>query len=101
MKTNHTPGPWTVDESRDCRSKGYIRAENRVAVARATSAGRGHSELLANARLIAAAPELLLMLKALLEKNHGKMGADEFEKAFGFPIQETRSRVEDLIDKTQ
>lgn len=69
----HTPGPWIVDETSDARSAGYIREEKqtedgrRISVARASSSGRRHSEFLANARLISAAPDLLAELKALVE----------------------------------
>lgn len=63
----HTPGPWMPDLAPDARSRGYVRTENRLAVARATSTGRGYSETLANAQLIAAAPELLAALRANIE----------------------------------
>ena len=71
MTTKHegfTPGPWVAVESGDGRNDGYIREAKerdigassgmRVAVARVTTAGREHSEVEANARLIAAAPSL-------------------------------------------
>lgn len=57
--TQCTPDPWIVDESPDARRRGYIRTADGRAVARATSAGRGYSEMVANARLIAAAPLLV------------------------------------------
>ena len=68
-ETMYTPGPWLVDENiTDARSRGYIRGENRVAVARANSTGRGYSEMKANARLIAAAPDLLATAKYALSQ---------------------------------
>lgn len=70
----HTPGPWTFDPSAeaDGRRSGYIRgpksngAGGLIAVARVTEAGNGHSERMANARLIASAPRLLAALEDAL-----------------------------------
>jgi hypothetical protein len=79
MTTRHTPGPWvltirpaehdadfTVAEIEQPRSVKY-----RGAVTRMQSAehiyGIGREELIANARLIAAAPEMLDALRGLLE----------------------------------
>jgi hypothetical protein len=62
----HTPGPWFVHPGTDGRERGHIRelktestSGRHVAVARITYAGREYGECEANARLIAAAPELL------------------------------------------
>lgn len=62
--SGHTPGPWvymgmvTVEDVEawtvKCADKRYIRAE-----------GRSYDEAEANARLIAAAPDLLIALKRL------------------------------------
>jgi len=58
MSTKHTPGPWQVEARRGetwvCRADSAVLA--RVAAAK---------EIRANARLIAAAPELLEALKAV------------------------------------
>jgi hypothetical protein len=79
MTTRHTPAPWvltirpaehdadfTVAEIEPDRAVDY-----RGAVARMQSAehidGIGKDELIANARLIAAAPEMLAALRGLLE----------------------------------
>lgn len=74
MKTNHTPGPWTMEIIDGVQPDGYrytyyphanIRVKNRpVAQVRLTSVGYSGSEKdretdEANVRLIAAAPELL------------------------------------------
>ena len=64
--SGHTPGPWRTDD----RYRGAILAEVSSGpppqVAMAT--GRGVEELDANASLIAAAPELLAALHALVDQ---------------------------------
>lgn len=65
--TAHTPGPWEVSMGED------VRAENGRWVAKMYSQGsisdaaRIVAESEANARLIAAAPELLAALKGMLD----------------------------------
>lgn len=57
--TNHTPGPWAANPD------GLIHAgKNRLHIAQAATIGMGHAAA-ANARLIAAAPDLLAALQAL------------------------------------
>ncbi len=57
MQPKHTPGPWASDEN------GLITAgKNRLHVAQAMTTGMGKAAD-ANARLIAAAPELLAALQ--------------------------------------
>ena len=63
----HTPGPWTVRERSDDYTEGYfIEAVDRDIC---TVAVAGHTDKvqLANARLIAAAPEMLALLKSWLD----------------------------------
>lgn len=68
----HTPGPWIAIESSDKREDGYIREETKtedgrqVAVAQVARAARPFSEYRANARLIAAAPDLLSALREMV-----------------------------------
>jgi hypothetical protein len=70
----HTPGPWKFEKQDDGRSDGFIRAGEQYsgavhppAVARICKRGLGRlDESVANARLIAAAPELLAACKAML-----------------------------------
>lgn len=58
-KTQYTPGPWMLIESTDARNRGYIRpGPLEAAICKVTETGR-RKEYHANARLIAAAPELL------------------------------------------
>ncbi|MDX8537043.1 hypothetical protein RFM23_05325 [Mesorhizobium abyssinicae] len=69
----HTPGPWIAIESHDKREDGYIREATatedgrHVAVAQVARAARPFSEYRANARLIAAAPDLLEVVKICLK----------------------------------
>jgi hypothetical protein len=58
MKMKHTPGPWTHDETWD-----LIMAAKGVEVA-ACHAGRG-ADSKANARLIAACPDMLIALQTI------------------------------------
>lgn len=62
----HTPGPWAVSGGTDKRTAGYVRRVEppigELAVARVMQ-GRAWSEQMANANLIAAAPELLAALQ--------------------------------------
>lgn len=63
----HTPGPWVIDGNR-IRTD-YIRFEGAVrgvCVAQVDKAGVGTPQAEANARLMAAAPELLAALKDIL-----------------------------------
>ena len=60
MKTKHTPGPWKEDGFKITDSKGKL-------ICRVDSEGGSDAFDMANARLIAAAPELLEGLKALAD----------------------------------
>lgn len=70
MKAQHTPGPWKNDD-------GTIRSSCGVSIAAvlniAWPLGRKPENPEANARLIAAAPELLEALEGLLEEVEGCM----------------------------
>lgn len=58
--TNHTPGPWAANPD------GLIHAgKNRLHIAQAATIGMGHAAE-GNARLIAAAPDLLAALQKLV-----------------------------------
>ena len=65
MSAAHTPGPWFLAPHSDNRNRGYIRPDAfnanglRPAICRVNHMGRGFTETTANARLIAAAPDLL------------------------------------------
>jgi hypothetical protein len=61
--TMHTPGPWTLDPSRKYYAHPVIRHHGIVVVTLAAQGPANNEECRANARLIAAAPELLEALK--------------------------------------
>ncbi len=60
MSTQHTPGPWHVNDAKGSR---YIETGRDHAIARIIKDCKS-SEFDANARLIAAAPDLLFQLLA-------------------------------------
>lgn len=98
MKIKHTPGPWQIlPEEAD---KDYIRIRGTVLGGRYKVANvptptyegvppREVEETRANARLIAAAPELLAMLEAW------------FEHEYGYGIGPTHDEVKTLIAKAK
>lgn len=62
-ETKHSPGKWTtLNQDGDI----YIEAESRCAVVARIFAGVGNAEDEANAKLIAAAPDLLEALEAIM-----------------------------------
>jgi hypothetical protein len=76
-ETKHTPGPWRVDETWP-EETNTIRVKRNVLCVKAepqrTIALCGHGsqdEAVANARLIAAAPELISALKAIQARING------------------------------
>lgn len=69
MQRKHTPGPWTVQEEIDGPVQNTrIVAHKKAVASTAQQCGRPHhwNEAEANARLIAAAPELLEACEALV-----------------------------------
>lgn len=77
MSTPHTPGPWAACEMDDWPGRAiYVFAIHQLSNGRidadtadcyVAQAGLNHSECEANARLIAAAPELLAVVQELEE----------------------------------
>lgn len=78
MNTKHTPGPWLTDEMMPGDQYRYVFAAKGPIVCRVSAFAAGE----ANARLIAAAPELLAALKGVLASlewhadRHGNVGMD-------------------------
>lgn len=66
MTTQHTPGPWVVDRSHPDWVEGTTIWANDVVIAHAVA--DQHHQTEANARLIAAAPDLLAALEACLRR---------------------------------
>lgn len=66
MTTQHTPGPWGCDWTSH-HSHDYRLQQPNGAPLRLVVEANDHSEQRANARLIAAAPELLAALQAVWE----------------------------------
>ena len=81
IKVKHTPGPWKIDETKNYANSGTIDVSkgNRVIASVLVEIESGSyfqrdvmrlasTEEMANARLISSAPELLTMLKRVLEE---------------------------------
>ena len=66
----HTPGPWYIDEAGICSADEMVAqvcyADDYFGVAEEDIPAAAHARLLANAHLIAAAPEMYEALKQLL-----------------------------------
>jgi hypothetical protein len=90
MSAQHTPGPWTADWNSG--SHGYTIAGDHIAIGTAFSLlGKryGTGEASANARLIAAAPEMLEALRFVQE--HGAV----------YPEGEAGQRIRAAIAKAE
>ena len=84
MNANHTPGPWTAIEW-TCHANTTVvtgEAEHRVVIADCFStSGYKDDEAEANARLIAAAPEMAdLILRTYTHVSHGGPTREEAER---------------------
>ncbi len=65
MKTKHTQGEWTAEQYDIGRKQILIESEGKI-ISEVETELRNIEEAEANAKLIAAAPEMLLMLNRLL-----------------------------------
>lgn len=69
MSTSHTPGPWRAVEW-TCHDATSVLAGDRQQIAECSGFGRDTREsAIADARLIAAAPELLAVAQLLVQAN--------------------------------
>jgi hypothetical protein len=66
METNHTPGPWGA-EKYTCHAQTTVISADGIVIAETTGFGRLADDCIANARLIAAAPELLEAAKEMAD----------------------------------
>ena len=81
MSTKHTPGPWTADKLQDrdtfnIFANGFVSAMCQVSRMENSTRSTSGNETAANARLIAAAPDLLEALQDLFgaDMEHVLMG---------------------------
>ena len=65
MMTEHTPGPWKVHSR--ARGYGYVRDRSERPICGFGSGSLSNDESAANAHLIAAAPDMLEALQAMLK----------------------------------
>ncbi|MBT9173470.1 MAG: hypothetical protein DDT21_01871 [Syntrophomonadaceae bacterium] len=96
--SNHTPGPWHVenDLQYDGGTIPYIVSETDVWIAKTNTFS---TNVEANARLIAAAPELLEALKKLLalEMRYTNVGLKEFDAARAAIKKVERKTIRDYV----
>ena len=64
--TAHTPGPWLLDGSIDAMNLDVVYISGRIAMLECENDEISDDQLMANARMIAAAPDLLAALEELL-----------------------------------
>lgn len=67
MSGKHTPGPWTLDGCVSLGNLDVIYASGRITMMDCENDEVDDDTLLANARLIAAAPDLLAALNQIIE----------------------------------
>jgi hypothetical protein len=87
--SKHTPGPWFTDHNdptRVCKQFRSGRVVNET-IAKTAYAWMTNAERLANARLIAAAPELLEALEVLLNNNESLVGEKTARAAYAKATQ--------------
>lgn len=78
----HTPGPWTVEEygDEDCPALVIHRdSENRICFMATPGSHGDPAQIVADARLIAKAPDLLLALTKISNEVRGFLSAYEHE----------------------
>lgn len=83
MKNLHTPGPWRVNKKVNTSVEQATAPQGMVLICQCEDpdGARINKEDAANARLIAAAPELLEALKAIVELNIFNDSIKGFDKA--------------------
>jgi hypothetical protein len=80
MSTQHTPAPWTTDGDAYSGNLDIIALTGRIAMLDCEFSAETEDVLTANARLIAAAPDLLAALQralAAIEYYHAREGSPE------------------------
>jgi hypothetical protein len=99
MKTLHTPAPWHLHKSESDFVIVHSDGENRSHVAKLfdSTLCEEHGSISANARLIAAAPDLLNALKALMQRS--TKDAEHYAPDGNEPIWAFISDASDAIAK--
>ena len=92
-ETKHTPGPWKTSYT----NLSVVIAENGAVVARASKLN-GLVNLQANARLIAAAPELLEALRPFAETD---LTTELVSDTFGFDVLRARAAIAKATGETK
>lgn len=86
MKKRHTPGPWRIGQDKAL----IVAGPHGLHIARAAQVGMPNCE--ANARLIAAAPDLLAALRMLLEEFEDRFDMDNPSTNPGIKVAAARVR---------
>ena len=79
IDTQHTPGPWTLDGAANTGDLDIVAPTGRVAMVDCEFSVETEDVLTANARLIAAAPDLLACLLDVLAAE-GDLNAMDFDR---------------------
>jgi hypothetical protein len=92
--TEHTPGPWADDVTGDLSDRdGAIYSETSNTIVADNVYGRSEAEADANARLIAAAPDLLAACEALCEAVAGQSALLAIEGALVVEYREALAAI--------
>ena len=77
--SGHTPGPWHADKPDDFGDFNILHNGNALAIGAVVSNMRPKSEVLSNARLVAAAPDLLDVIR-LIQGMNWRLDDEDFGK---------------------
>ncbi len=70
----HTPGPWTIEIDHSCDEAEFIRTEFDGEMFDIATLSNESGNVNSNARLIAAAPDLLAALRSIIESSDANCG---------------------------
>lgn len=105
MSAKHTPGPWTVGDKNGYRANSVLAGDNAVADVYGLPLHQHigkftECEGLANARLIAAAPDLLEALTALVTFNDAPLN-DRRPEGYGALLASARAAIAKATGETK
>ncbi len=97
MNAEHTPGPWSITDTKSKRDPAEFTYSIGIKGCRLASVPRYSDEDMANARLIASAPELLEALKYVVQyhRDHDSGEGELFGLDFVTTCIAAISKVED------